>query len=201
MALRVLGDINARNAWVSEGTRGADGLVRHKCFVSYHADDAVEALSFVSAYESVFIPKSIGLTDSSPFIDSSNNDYVMDKVRDDLLADSTVTIVLIGRCTWARKFVDWEVYSSLRRDRRNRLNGLLAVQLPSGAAARARLPERVSLNVTGANGDAGYARYIAYPTTASGLRAWIDDAFSARTSRSALIQLGGPRRINNSACT
>lgn len=65
-------------------------------------------------------------------------------IRDKYLADSTVTIVLVGHCTWARRYVDWEVYSSLRRDRNNRLNGLLAITLPLTAEYWGkRLPDRV----------------------------------------------------------
>ncbi|WP_209440993.1 TIR domain-containing protein [Paenibacillus maysiensis] len=29
------------------------------------------------------------------------------------LKDSTVTFVLIGESTWSRRWVDWEIYSSL----------------------------------------------------------------------------------------
>jgi hypothetical protein len=36
------------------------------------------------------------------------------RIRQLYLLDSTVTIVLIGKCTWARKFVDWETQASLR---------------------------------------------------------------------------------------
>jgi Thoeris protein ThsB, TIR-like domain len=98
-------------------------VVRHKCFLSYHSADATEVLDFVESFDDVFIPKAIGVSDDDPFIDSYDTDYVMDHIRDKYLANSTVTIVLIGACTWSRKYVDWEVYSSLRRDSNNRLIG------------------------------------------------------------------------------
>jgi hypothetical protein len=60
----------------------------------------------------VFIPKCVGVSDDYPWINSDDDDYVMDKIRDDFLADSTVTLVMVGKCTWSRKSVDWEVYSS-----------------------------------------------------------------------------------------
>ncbi|MBN1655077.1 MAG: TIR domain-containing protein [Deltaproteobacteria bacterium] len=41
-------------------------------------------------------------------------DYVMRRIRDEHLRDSTVTIVMIGNCTWSRKYVDWELQASLR---------------------------------------------------------------------------------------
>ena len=52
----------------------------------------------------------------------------MDRIRDYYLTDSSVTIVLVGACTWARKYIDWEVYSTLRRDKNNRLSGLMAIE-------------------------------------------------------------------------
>src|SRR2546427_11508428 len=78
----------------------ADTTVRHKCFMSYHADDAVEVLKFVEEFDSVFIPRIIGTSDD-PYIDSEDTDYVMDRIRDKYLADSTVTIVMVGSCTWS----------------------------------------------------------------------------------------------------
>ncbi|MFD6613170.1 TIR domain-containing protein [Micromonospora chalcea] len=127
----------------------------------------------------------------------------MDVIRDDYLADSTVTIVFVGKCTWPRKFVDWEVYSSLRSDRNNRLNGLLAIELPSAADVSSKLPARVRKNVIkdARGNNIGYARYKVYPSSDSTLRRWIEDAFQARTTRNDLIVLGGPRRKANSACS
>jgi hypothetical protein len=103
----------------------ADGNIRHKSIISYHSTDAEEVLKFVNDFDSVFIPRSVGLSDEDgPLVDSDDGDYVTDTIRDKYLRDSTVTIVMIGRCTWSRRFVDAEVYSSLRRGKINRLNGL-----------------------------------------------------------------------------
>ncbi|WP_349879184.1 TIR domain-containing protein [Micromonospora sp. HUAS YX12] len=184
--------------------RKSDGSVRHKCFLSYYSEDAEEVLAFVEKFSTVFIPKTVGISDDYPWVNSDDDDYVMDVIRDDYLADSTVTLVFIGKCTWSRKFVDWEVYSSLRRDKNNHLNGLLAIQLPSAVdQPTAKLPDRVNKNVRrDANGaDVGYARYNVYPSSEASLQAWIEDAFQARKTRDGLIVLGGPRRKANSACS
>jgi hypothetical protein len=114
---------------------------RRKCFVSYHAADADEVAAFINKFGTVFIPKVIGVSDSDPFVDSEDTDYILDKIREKYLTDSTVTIVLVGKCTWARKYVDWEVYSSLRNDKNNPRNGLLAIELPSRGTGA--LPARV----------------------------------------------------------
>ena len=98
---------------------------RHKCFVSYHQDDEDEVIQFIDDYSSVFIAKVLGVSDDDDFIHSSNKDYVMRRIRELYLTDSTVTIVLIGKCTWARKYVDWEIASTLRNDSNNKRSGLL----------------------------------------------------------------------------
>ncbi len=89
----------------------------------------------------------------------------MDAIREEYLTDSSVTIVLLGRCTWSRRFVDWEVYSTLRNDKLNRRSGLMAINLPSIANSYSgRLLPRVADNVNGKNSDEGYARWWVYPS-------------------------------------
>lgn len=174
---------------------------RRKCFISYHAVDADDVAAFLSSYGHVFIARVIGVTDEDDFIGSDNNDYVFDRIREKYLADSTVTIVLVGKCTWARRYVDWEVYSSLRHDKNNRRNGLLAITLPSAANySGKKLPPRVEDNVLGAKRTEGYARWNKYPTSAGSLRAWIEDAYSARTTRTHLINNTRARKKYNSPC-
>jgi hypothetical protein len=132
---------------------------RRKCFLSYHAADADEVEDFITSYGDVFIARVIGVTDEDDFIDSDDDDYVFDRIRDRYLADSTVTIGLVGKCTWARRYVDWEVYSSLRSDKNNRRNGLLAITLPSAANySGKKLPPRIDDNVED-DQEKGYARW------------------------------------------
>lgn len=52
-------------------------------------------------------------------------------IRDDYLRDSTVTIVLVGTETKGRKFVDWEIYSSMFDGSVNKRSGVIVIQLPS----------------------------------------------------------------------
>lgn len=179
----------------------AESLVRHKCFLSYHAVDAEEVLAFVESFGDYFIPRAIGVSEDDPVIESEDSDYIMDRIRSKYLSNSTVTIVMVGKCTWARKFVDWEIYSSLRKDKVNRLNGLMAIQLPSGKKAGGNLPARVNDNVIRQDGkDIGYARYYAYPNSGSTLQSWIQDAFDGRRTRDRLIRNSRERKKINSYC-
>jgi len=179
-----------------EGLTKSDGSVRHKCFLSYHHTDAVEVEAYVNSFEPVFIPKVIGITDYGDVIQSQSDDYIMDIIREKYLTDSTVSIVFIGKFTYSRKYIDWEVLSSLRNDVRNRRSGLVAVELPSVKGV-GRLPKRVLLN-TGVKNSGRYARYWAYPTSTSVAQFQIQDAFDARLERAEWIELGGPKQAENS---
>lgn len=182
-------------------TRKSSDPSRHKCFVSYHTDDEDEVAAFLEGFGEVFIPRVIGLSEEADFIGSEDDDYVMDSIREAYLTDSTVTIVLVGNCTWSRRFIDWEIKSTLRNDKNNRRSGLLAVTLPSAASnENRRLPDRVRANVAGADGDEGYARWWVYPTNKERLRAWIETAYAYRTERESLIQNGAPRKMRNGSC-
>jgi hypothetical protein len=172
---------------------------RHKCFLSYHRDDIDEVEAFIESFGEVFIPRVLGVTDEDDFIDSTDTDYIMDCIREKYLTDSTVTIVLIGKCTWARRYVDWEVYSTLRNDKSNRRSGLMALTLPSVASDETRkLPARVDDNVI--NQTEGYARWWKYPASAEGLRSCIEVAFNARGALDHPIVNTRARKLANSAC-
>lgn len=197
-ALQQLDRLTRINESKAEGLRKtASSPVRHKVFVSYHAVDAVEVVEFIERYDDVFIARAIGMEeDGSDIIDSNNVEYIRRTIREKYLKDSTVTMVLVGACTWARKFVDWEIYSSLRSDPIP--NGLLAVQLPSTPTS-IEAPARLQLNRPSPDKD-GYADYYVTPTSASALRSEIQSAFDARTTKHNLINLGGALRQRNSSC-
>lgn len=159
---------------------------RHKCFVSYHADDLDEVETFLDTFGSEFIPRVVGVTVEDDFIDSDDPDYIRQRIRELYLSDSTVTVVLLGSCTWGRKFVDWEISSSLRNDPVNRRSGLLVLPLPSMNNS-ARLPERIKDNWVEGDEAASYAYYRTYPSSAAGLRADIDAAYRARVDKAHLV--------------
>lgn len=179
-----------------EAARKVDST-RHKVFISYHGADIAAVETFIEDFGTEFIAKTVGVTDEDDFIDSDVTGYVMDQIRTKYLGDSTVTLVLVGAETWGRKYVDWEVYSSLRSSKYSSVNGLLAIQLPT--AQSAKLPARVGDNVTrdASGSDVGYARYFVYPGSKTSLRNWISDAYSARTTRASLIDNTRARRQRN----
>ena len=90
---------------------------RHKVFISFYHEDQVYKDRFVSAMGDDFVDKSVEDGD----IDDTNikAETIRQKIRDEFIADATVTVVLIGPCTWQRKHVDWEISSSLRQTQNN----------------------------------------------------------------------------------
>lgn len=172
---------------------------RHKCFVSYHVDDIDEVAAFLDTFGSEFIPRTIGVTSDDDFINSDNDEYIKQRIGTKYLSDSTVTIVLLGKCTWGRKFVDWEISSSLRNDPVNKRNGLLALPLPSMNNS-ARLSDRMKDNRTEGDAASSYLVYHSYPKATAGLRSSISTAFNARTEKSQYINNSRALRRANAPC-
>lgn len=168
---------------------------RHKVFISYHKDDQSEVDKFIRTFDRdrhVFIARAVGSSEIfSLLVNSNNNEYVMRRIREDRLSDSTVTLVFVGKNTWTRRFVDWEIAASLHQGSRAGLpNGLLAVLSPK--LTKAKLPDRFVDNRR-------YARFYPYPRNRTQLAKWIEDAFVARTEKAHLIKNGRqklPRSLN-----
>lgn len=150
----------------------------HRCFVSYHQADEDAVTTFIDAFSDVFTAQSLGVSDEDDFIGSDDPDYVMRQIREKYLTTSTVTIVIVGECTKARKYVDWEVASSLRNDANNKRSGLLAINLPS-LGTKGHLPARVGDNYAKDDADS-YAMYYPYATSKASLRSWIQAAYDRR---------------------
>lgn len=152
-------------------------MSKHKVFIShYHVDDE-EVKKFVDKFaekDDVFIPKIVG-DDYDTTINSDDSKYIMRKIREDYLTDSTVTIVLIGDETWKRKYVDWEIASTLRDDPNNKRSGLIGIFLPGKNKNNTTIPERLQDNI-----DSGYADLYNYPYYSNSLANWIDNAFDKR---------------------
>lgn len=102
---------------------------KHKVFVSYyHQDDEKYRNKFEELFGDIYVSKSVDEGDIDPNL---NTEYVRQKIRDEYLRDSTVTVVLVGNNTWKRKHVDWEISSSIRHTVKNPRSGLLGIILPS----------------------------------------------------------------------
>ena len=155
--------------------------VKHRCFVSYHKVNATAVRNFVEEFSDVFTAKTVGVTDEDDFIDSDDRDYVMRRIREKYLSNTTVTIVLIGECTKARKYVDWEIASTLRDDPVNGRSGLLGINMKS-VDSRGLAPPRLADNYDSNDKVGSYALYRTYPSSAQVLRNAIQTSFDRRAT-------------------
>ncbi|MDB5284338.1 MAG: molecular chaperone Tir [Bacteroidota bacterium] len=104
----------------------------HKCFISFKTADFPYKKHILENMHIDLVDKSL-----HEAIDSNDEDYIMRKIREDYLRDSTVTIYLIGAKSaesfgWEeQKFIKRELQASLYHGEGNTQNGILGVVLPS----------------------------------------------------------------------
>jgi hypothetical protein len=103
----------------------------HRVFISYHHKNDQnyknEFIHWGQAYR-VFEDWSVDTGEIDPNLSDQS---IRQKIRDEYLKSSTVTIVLIGAETYKRKHVDWEIYSSMYDGQVNKKSGLIGIYLPS----------------------------------------------------------------------
>ena len=142
-------------------------LPRHKVFISYyHEDDQGYKDRLVDALDSRFIDKSVSPGDIHD--ENLPLEEIRRRIRDDHIADATVTIVLIGPCTWQRRHVDWEISASLIQRRNNQRCGVLGLLLPTHSDHRKSaeernqrlIPQRLACNI---DGDRPFAKIYKWP--------------------------------------
>ena len=104
----------------------------HKCFISFKTED-IDYKRYIHNHLDVdMIDKSLHIP-----INSYDEDYIMRKIREDYLADSTVTIFLIGQKSAEntpfedQSYLKRELQASLYNGQGNTKNGILGVVLPS----------------------------------------------------------------------
>lgn len=163
---------------------------RHKVFISYyHEDDQDYKNRFAQMMEHNIVDKSVGDGD----IDDQQRptDDILRTIREDYIADATVTVVLIGKRTWQRKYVDWEISASLRHTPANPRCGLLGILLPSHTDYREEsytpqlIPPRLADNL---DGNSPFAEIHDWPGgkhRPARIREWIHQAYLRRNKTPA----------------
>ncbi len=101
-----------------------------KVFVSYHHENDQGYKDYLSGIASCgfFEDKSVKVGDIG---DDLSSETIRQKIRDEYLQDTQVTILLCGRGTRFRKHIDWELKSSMIDGKINRRSGILIIDLPS----------------------------------------------------------------------
>lgn len=104
----------------------------HKCFISFKTEDMPYKVYIHDHLDVDMIDKSL----HEP-IESEDEDYIMRKIREDYLSDSTVTIFLIGEKSSEnlpfenQNFLKRELQASIFHGQGNTKNGILGIVLPS----------------------------------------------------------------------
>lgn len=104
----------------------------HKCFISFKTEDKEYKRYIQEDLKIDMIDKSL----NTP-INSTGEDYIMRKIREDYLSDSTVTIHLIGEYSAENSlyenqtYIKRELQASLYNGENNTKNGILGIVLPN----------------------------------------------------------------------
>ena len=154
---------------------------KHKVFVSYyHADDQYYKEKFEELFGDIFISKSVG--DGDIYDDLSAN-YIKRLIQEDYLTDTSVLVVLVGKNTYKRKHVDWEISAALSK-KVGGYSGMIGLCLPDHSAygkdnySEDDVPPRLVDNL-----KSGYAKLYDWSTSEKNIKARIEDAFNARIVR------------------
>ena len=149
---------------------------RHKVFLSYHHEnDEDYKIKFEKKFGSIYVSKSVDIGDIDPNL---KTETIRRKIRDEFLRDSTVTVVLVGKETWKRKHVDWEISSSIRHTQYNPRSGLLGLILPTHPSYSTEtydpyiIPPRLFDNL-----ECKFAKIYNWTEEASTIQKWIHEAF------------------------
>ena len=164
-------------------------LVKRKVFVSYyHGGDQV----YYDAFSKAFCDTYDVITDNSleRRVDSEDVNYVMRRIREGYIAGSSCTIVLVGKDTQGRKYVDWEIKATLEKD-----HGLIGVRLPTAPITPQNtviVPDRLHDNV-----QSGYALWLTWQQITAGAQACTQFIEQANARDKKLIVNTRERRLRN----
>jgi len=172
---------------------------KHKIFISYHhANDEADKIEFEELYCDVLdscISKSVKDGDID---DKLSHEEIRKSIRDNYLKKSTVTVVFIGKDTWKRKHVDWEIYSSLYDGSINKRSGLIGVLLPSYPDLKDNeyypynIPPRLYDNI-----ESGFAEIYSWDDFVLNSETYINDAFDRKNDYKYKTDLSRERFLKN----
>ena len=172
---------------------------RHKVFVSYHHENDEKYRNtfeeLFSDIHDIMVSQSVQIGDIDPNL---KVETIRQKIRDEYLPDSTVTVVLIGEETWKRKHVDWEISASIRETKSNPRLGLLGILLPTYPRPAGEptkycpytIPPRLHDNI-----ECCFAKIYNWSDNPHCVQQWIHEAFNRR--KTVIPDNSYPSFVNN----
>ena len=172
-----------------------------RVYVSYqHELDQRDRDRFAALFadrHDVIVLESEPIEEEEEFDEELKLDAVRQKIRENFLRNSVVTVVLVGASTWKRKHVDWEIGASVRHTQTHPRSGLLGILLPSYMTANKgrqephTMPPRLHDNVL-----CKFAQVHEWSDDASEVKLWLDRALQNRsnvTSNNTRVAYGSDR--------
>jgi len=163
------------------------------CFVSYHHDNDQKYLAKLRKVITNMKVADYSLKDD---IGHLTDETIYKKVREKM-RNCSVTVVLIGTRTGHRKWIDWEIWASLRgyTHRYDPLksfkpNGLLAIYLPTSSHS---VPDRLADNI-----KSGYAVSMKWENLERDFESKVNYAYWNRTNNAYKIDNSREREDSNS---
>lgn len=163
-----------------------------KVYLSYDLDDRLEVEAFLDEFD--FLNDSVLHRNFAELpvdiVKNSDKHEVIHHLREQYLKDSAVTLLLLGKCTFAKRAVDLELMASLHGGRddmataaeRGTLpNGLVAVMLKS--YDENGFPSRLNENLVVDERELPYAVVIPYPDSKEALAEAVQEAAERRRDK------------------
>lgn len=157
--------------------------ITRNCFVSYHHDYDQEYLAKLRKIIKKMKVSDFSLKDD---IGHYTDETIYKKIRRKMY-NCSVTVILVGEKTGHRKWIDWEIWASLRSykhpydpQKSFRPNGLLAVFLPSNSYS---IPDRLQDNI-----DSGYVVCMDWEDLETEFQEKVELAYKNRNSAKSRIR-------------
>ncbi len=152
---------------------------KRKVFISFHhKNDQLWFDYFIRKFSDqyeIFLDKSMGETK----VRSDDPEYINRAIREDYIKGSSITIVLCGAETGKRKYVDWEIYSTLHYE--HALLGIILSTAKKTSDGKTIVPDRLHANI-----QTGYAHFINWTEYAPELKQQIEIAIKKSENKSLI---------------
>lgn len=145
--------------------------IRPKIFFSYqHATDQY----YYNEFSRLFHDTHECVYDNSldDEIDSDDDDYIKQRIRDEFITGTSCTVVLVGPTSYQRKHLDWEIKATL--DKQHGLIGVRLPNLPVQPNNTVVVPSRLHHNIR-----SGYALWLTWQqviASAANFRQYVTEA-------------------------
>lgn len=151
---------------------------KHKLFISYyHKDDEYYKNLFEKLFGDIFINVSVNPGDIN---ENSSDDYIKRLIQMNYITGASVVVVLVGKKTYCRKHVDWEISAGLNK-KVGGYSGFLGLLLPTYPGYEENkydpdtIPARLNDNI-----KSGYAKLYKWTTDENDIKKWVEKAFQDR---------------------